>query len=167
MLLGYDLPIDTNAAVTPYFGFGYRFLKDDSQGMITTTGYAGYLREANYYYSPIGLAAIAQMNNDWTLEALIEYDYFWRGVQNSYFSGVDPGYNDLRNVQSKGYGARLAIDLHKQFSKVRIVFGPFVRYWSIDDSEVDFLFYYGAPDDIMIEPENTSAEYGLHLSFQF
>jgi hypothetical protein len=42
-----------------------------------------------------------------------------------------------------------------------------VRYWSIDDSEVDFLLYYGALDSIMIEPENTSAEYGLHLSFQF
>ena len=166
MLWGYDIPLDTASILTPYIGLGYRFLKDDSEGKQTTTGHFGYLREANYYYSPIGLNALADLRNRWSLEVTAEYDLFWRGVQRSYLSGVDASLNDLRNVQSKGYGCRFALDLHKQFTNTHIVFGPFIHYWSIDDSEVDFLYDSGLVVPF-IEPENTTTEYGFNVSFLF
>jgi len=45
-------------STSPVFGLGYRALRDDSSGMITTTGARGYNRESNYWYSPVGVSII-------------------------------------------------------------------------------------------------------------
>ena len=64
-LCGYDFPMATVTIVTPYIGFGYRYLNDDFKGT-TSTGALGYERESNYYYSPIGIETITELDNDWS-----------------------------------------------------------------------------------------------------
>jgi hypothetical protein len=54
---GYDFKLTDSLVLTPYIGIGYRYLRDDMAGRISSTGAAGYLRESNYYYSPIGIEA--------------------------------------------------------------------------------------------------------------
>jgi len=50
---GYELKISDTFNITPFLGFGYRYLRDDTSGMATTTGARGYLRESNYYLNPV------------------------------------------------------------------------------------------------------------------
>jgi len=52
-LVGYDIRISEWIFLTPYIGFGYRYLNDDA-----SKDPAGYERESNYLYSPIGIEII-------------------------------------------------------------------------------------------------------------
>ena len=66
-----------NLRLTPYLGAGYRYLFNEGSGRRTTTGHFGYDREANYYYSPIGVAIQSRRNpciTQWLYGAKFEYD---------------------------------------------------------------------------------------------
>ena len=52
-LVGKDWLIN-DAVFSPYTGLGYRYLFNDGRG-ISSTGYAGYRRESNYFYLPVGI----------------------------------------------------------------------------------------------------------------
>ena len=61
LLAGPDFP-KTDRLYTLYFGLGYRYLSDDS-----SSDPAGYLRQSNYLYLPIGLKAMSCKKNGWSL----------------------------------------------------------------------------------------------------
>jgi hypothetical protein len=84
MLGGYDFNISNTFTFTPFIGLGYRYLEDDAAGRISSTGHYGYLRESNYYYSPVGIEAVNIFDKGWSAGAILEYDYFWKGKQKSY-----------------------------------------------------------------------------------
>jgi hypothetical protein len=48
-----------------------------------------------------------------------------------------------------------------------IEFGPFVRYWNIDDSEVKPVAFNGVTIGGGFEPENETVEVGLALKIGF
>jgi len=167
LLVGYDVMMSDLGAVTFFSGFGYRYLEDDSAGRTTTTGHWGYLRESNYFYSPIGIETVALLSEMWRLSFLLEYDYFWKGRQESHLSDVDPAYGDVTSNQNSGYGIRAVLGVEHLLSWGVISFEPFIRYWDIGSSEVNSVSLAGSIIGIGWEPENTTLETGLMVSCSF
>lgn len=66
----------------------------------------GYSRESNYYYSPIGVELVQILGQRWSLGTVLEYDYFWGGVQQTNLKDVDSSLNNVRNDQRSGFGLR-------------------------------------------------------------
>jgi hypothetical protein len=160
---GYDFKLSKSFTMTPFIGLGYRYLRDDMAGRTSSTGANGYLRESNYYYSPIGIEAVNVFNNGWSAGAIIEYDYFWKGKQKSNFSTADAGYNDVENDQNSGYGLRGSIMIKKQTARLFFAIEPFIRYWNIDQSEIQNLTDYKT----VLEPKNESTEIGVKFTIGF
>lgn len=163
-LVGYDFSRYEGYGITPYVGIGYRYLNDDSSGMTSSTGARGYERESNYFYSPIGIELINPLNNNWSMGMILEYDYFWKGVQKSHISDAVSGFNDLENDQNEGYGLRASLRFEKKGREVDFLIEPFVRYWNIEQSETENITYSGALWGYGWEPENNSTEIGIRLS---
>lgn len=154
---GFDFPVLEASVVTPYIGFGYRYLMDDGSGKVSSTGAGGYRRESNYYYSPIGIETLSSLENEWYIGIVLEYDHFWKGRQVTHLDDVSSIYSTVKNDQNDGYGLRGSIRFKKE-GRFAYVLEPFARYWNIDDSEVV---------DIWIEPKNHSTEVGLKFLFSF
>ncbi len=165
-LLGYDFPIDPSFLITPYIGLGYRFLRNDAAGMITTTGARGYNRESNYFYTPVGIALIKMLPEGWTLAAEAEFDYLWYGKQYSDLSDANPLYPDVDNQQDQGYGIRGAIRIEKKITYSAIFFEPFIRYWHISQSD-DTIFTAGGTTYRGYEPKNNTTEIGARIGLRF
>ena len=165
-LLGYDFAVDSTFFITPYIGLGYRFLRDDSSGKISTTGARGYNRESNYWYSPAGIVLIKILPEGWTLAANAEFDYLWTGKQKTDLSDVSPALPDVENGQDQGYGLRGSIWVEKKFTYTSVLFEPFIRYWHISQS--DFVIAVG-PGSIVagIEPKNNTTEIGARIAIKF
>ena len=167
-LLGPDYYYTRNNGIfSPYAGLGYRYLNDDTSGLISSTGKYGYERESNYYYIPIGADFTIAIKNNWAIGANLEYDLFVIGHQISHLSDVDPSLNDLDNKQNNGYGLRGSVKLIKQTESIDFVFEPFFRYWNIGKSDDANL----TDEDVIVgygyEPKNNSTEYGLKLAAKF
>ena len=164
MIVGYDFPLPSGLSyVTTYFGFGYRYLNDDSSGMVSSTGARGYERESNYYYSPIGVTTYTSLGNGWSYGVTVEYDIFWKGKQKSHLSDVGPGYDDIENDQEYGDGFRASLKIEKQVRYVSFFIEPFFRYWSIKRSDIE----RDSAGRAWVEPKNKSTEIGLSLAMCF
>lgn len=163
-LAGYGFPILKASTLTPYIGFGYRYLNDDMSGMVSSTGAIGYEREQSYFYSPIGIETITELENGWSIGVTLEYDIFWSGKNKSHFSDVNSAYNDLEFDQDEGYGCRGSIKFQKKGDKVDYLIEPFVRYWNIKESDRDLLI---ATSTYYVEPKNNSTELGIKFAVKF
>jgi hypothetical protein len=151
LLLGPEWLIE-NTLDTLYAGIGYRYLNDDS-----SFHPAGYERESNYYYVPIGFQIDTGQQAGWSWAGGIEYDYFLWGLQRSHIFPTI-----LENEQDSGYGYRASIKLQKKSKDVNFVIEPFFRYWDIDDSEIEYTIWGGG-----LEPANETTEYGVQLFWMF
>lgn len=159
---GYDVSVLTATTLTPYIGIGYRYLNDDP-----SFDPAGYERESNYFYSPIGIETITELEDGWSVGITLEYEYFWKGIQKTHMSDVSPAYNDLENDQNEGYGCRGSIKIQRKSEKMDLIIEPFIRYWDIEESELALLTLYGVPYMYMVEPENNTTEYGIRLAVRY
>ena len=162
-LIGYDFPKFKASVVIPYFGFGYRYLVDNS-----SEDTAGYKRESNYIYSPVGVKLLTNLGSGWSIGASVEYDIFWSGKQKSHLSDVTQAFNDLKNDQSRGYGCRASLELQKKCKLVDFVIEPFIRYWKIRESDIVPITWLGAPTGFGgVEPKNNTTEYGIKAALRF
>ena len=164
---GYDYPIFSKSTLTPYFGIAYRYLNDDSSGEISSTGAAGYERESNYFYSPIGIEFTTPLGSTWSFGAVIEYDLFWFGKQISHLSDVDPGFSDPKNDQKAGHGGRGSVTLEKKGRNIDLMIEPFIRYWYIKKSKNDDIYLNGAYYGYGYEPKNNTTEIGITIACKF
>ncbi|MBU4346166.1 MAG: porin family protein [Candidatus Omnitrophica bacterium] len=177
---GYDFSVFTESTLTPYIGFGYRYLNDDMSGKITSTNAVGYERESNYIYSPIGVEVITPLKNDWSIGATAEYDIFWWGQQKSHLSDARLysstwgyyTYPDVENDQEKGYGIRGSIKLQKESEKLDFVIEPYIKYWNIKRS-TEVTASTTSENGLWIitstfvEPKNNSTEIGVKVAVKF
>jgi len=166
-VVGYDFEIFKATTLTPFIGFGVRYLSDDSGGRTTSTGEKGYMRRSIYYYSPIGIETNTLFSKGWSVGVAAEYDYFWKGQQNSALSDANPNYNDQTNNQYGGYGLRGSIRIKKQSDERYYVVEPFIRYWEIDQSDNSTVTYSGVIIGYGYEPKNRSTEIGLKFGIGF
>ncbi|MEN6620617.1 MAG: autotransporter outer membrane beta-barrel domain-containing protein [Smithella sp.] len=164
---GYDFKLTESLVLTPFIGIGYRYLRDDSSGRMTSDGSWGYLRESNYFYSPIGVSLIKDFDKSWAAGLTIEYDFFWKGKQKSYLSDVSHAYSNLENDQTSGYGLRGSFFIKKITGRVSYSVEPFIVYWNIDKSDIQTITYHGTIWGYGWEPKNNSTEIGLKFNIGF
>lgn len=136
-----------------YAGLGYRYLNDDS-----SSHPAGYERESNYLYVPLGARKDFELADRWALSLTGEFDVLIIGRQISHLDDADPRLPEVRNWQWPGFGVGLSAEVRHRGQRVDFGFAPFVRYWWIAESSVDQGFY---------EPENNTFEYGLSFVVRF
>ncbi len=165
--LGWDIPVSDTIVVTPFAGLGYRYLNSDSAGQVTTTGHLGYERESQYIYSPIGVTAKAQIDSVWSANLTGEFDIFWDGTQQSNFSEIIGGLNDLENDQEDGYGLRASLDVERKGETFDVIINTFVRYWNIDESNLAPINFMGNTVALGFEPQNETVEAGGGVTLRF
>lgn len=136
-----------------FAGVGYRYLVNDSSDHVTTTGAAGYRRESNYIYVPLGFEVRKPLSGNAALSFEIEYDHLLAGVQKSYV------FETFSNQQRSGHGFRGGIDYH--FSKVWSL-GAFANAWRIGESDK---VVCGGGNYVCWEPENRTREVGLRVRY--
>lgn len=168
VLGAYALRLDAQGdEITPYVGYGYRLLYDYLGGKTTSTGARGYDRQSQYHYIPMGLEARLGLAPGWSVKPRAEYDYFIRGYQDSYLSQAVAGLQDVQNTQTSGYGVRGSITLQTNVGATPIEFGPFVRYWKIDQSDTQPVVFRGVTVAGGFEPANHTTEIGFGLKAWF
>jgi hypothetical protein len=139
-----------------FAGIGYRYLLNDSSGHETHANgitYAGYRRESNYIYVPLGIEVRKPLSGDAALSFEIEYDHLLAGVQKSYLDPV------ISNQQRSGHGFRGGIDY--RFGKSWAL-GAFANIWRIGESEK--VVCQGGTS-VCWEPENRTREVGLRVRY--
>jgi hypothetical protein len=145
-----------------YVGVGYRRLFDG-------LGHdpAGYDRTSQYVYSPIGLRFATQTGKT-RVETHAEYRYFWTGRQHSALSDLAPQAPDITNKQRSGYGLSLGMALSTTTARGwRAHIEPYINYWSIDDSDTEFVGHDAQGQPILLhEPKNSSMEVGFNLTVE-
>jgi hypothetical protein len=140
---------------TLFTGIGYRYLYDD-----LSKHPAGYRRESNYLYVPLGYRFDGGQQIGWSLGFGAEYDVLITGNQRSHFSDV--GLTNMDNRQDSGYGYRASVSLQYKSRDAVVVIEPFFRYWDIDRSETEHASWGSA-----YEPANETTEYGIQLVWMF
>lgn len=168
-VLGFVIPVGDSAITQalPYAGYGYRMLYDDLGGHRSTTGAAGYDRISQYHYIPVGVELTLAGPGGWTFKPAAEYDYLVRGYQESRLSEAVAGLSDLNNTQESGYGLRASFMAATVWNGRPVEFGPFVRYWNIDDSDVQPVSFRGVTVGGGYEPANETVEAGVALKIGF
>lgn len=164
---GYDFKLTPSLMLTPFIGFGYRHLRDELNGRVTSTGARGYLREANYFYSPVGVTLLKDFNKSWIIGLTVEYDLFWKGRQKSHLSNASAAYGDLENNQNSGYGLRGSLMIKKIVGRMSYSLEPFIKYWNIDKSDIQDVIYNGVIWGYGWEPQNNSTEVGVRFNVGF
>jgi hypothetical protein len=164
-LFGRTFAVSHAVSVAPYTGFGFRMLFDANGENLSSTGASGYDRQSEYLYLPLGVTGNIRLGK-WGFRPTAEYDYLIQGWQTSYLSQV--GFdNNIENRQNTGYGLRASLMIAPPVNFYNFSFGPYVRYWSIHDSDVQTLYFGGVPVATGLEPGNNTLEYGLEASLRF
>jgi len=145
-LMGVD-SFGVSSLSTLYIGLGYRYLNDDS-----SSDASGYERESNYLYMPVGVETSRAVDGGWVVGGTAEFDVFLWGHQTSDLRKFGEGV--IENDQHSGYGFRASL----RFEKDDFVIEPFIRYWNIDESDVDHGW---------VEPANETTEYGVKFVWRF
>ncbi|NQU17172.1 MAG: hypothetical protein HQ564_03810, partial [Candidatus Saganbacteria bacterium] len=162
-LWGRDNPLSDDFFLTPYIGVGYRYLNDNMQ----LKSAAGYQRESNYYYVPLGLEVTRHDDSGGFFEAMIEYDYLLFGKQVSHLSDFASEWNDPINWQHSGYGLKALISYMIESANFSYQGKLYMRLWDIADSDTANLEFSGVPVGTAIEPKNNTSEVGISLGVRF
>jgi hypothetical protein len=133
-----------------YAGLGYRGLNDDS-----THDWAGYDRQSNYLYVPLGLKTYHGLAGHWQIGLGGELDLLLFGLQ---FSGTTEEGDPVINLQFPGFGARASMELRHKTKSLDLAIAPFAQYWWIEESNTSHGWY---------EPRNNTFQYGASLIWRF
>ena len=157
--------------LSPYIGFGYRFLNQTGGGLTTSTGAVMYDRQSTYLYIPVGFKQRALTGDGGMLESSFELDYLLAGNQ---FSGLSvmnnfgyTGSNDITNRQTSGYGLNASF-MYRRPDGWSL--GPYWKYWNIASSDLATWTYKSGSTSYtksMYEPANTTEEFGFKALYQF
>jgi hypothetical protein len=168
-MLGRDIQL-SNSVISPYVGFGYRYLFNDLRGY-SSDGSIGYRRESNYFYIPLGVTHRFNLDSDGVIATTLEFDKLISGKQISRLSDLvgHAGYSDVQdvtNVQASGSGFRAAV----MYETDDWAFGPFLNLWWIGESDtvLRLVTQYGTPQWYFFsEPQNRTTEFGMRMQFKF
>ena len=157
--------------LSPYIGFGYRFLNQTGGGLTTSTGAVMYDRQSTYLYIPVGFKQRALTGDGGMLESSFELDYLLAGNQ---FSGLSvmnnfgyTGSNDITNRQTSGYGLNASF-MYRRPDGWSL--GPYWKYWNIASSDLATWTYKSGSTSYtksMYERANTTEEFGFKALYQF
>jgi len=158
-----------NSTLDLYSGLGARYFRDNFKGESATVGgitYFGYDRRIFQAYIPIGLTQTNKMGN-WTVRKNIEADALLYGNVSSRLEGTGLAVGNVENKQDpfSGLGIRGELTFANLDAQQRgWEFGPFIRYWYVDDSKDKFDPISAAT---YLEPENTRLQLGATVRYLF
>ncbi|MFZ4541028.1 MAG: hypothetical protein ACOYNL_04350 [Rickettsiales bacterium] len=161
LLAGLDIEGDNGQRLKFYSGLGARYFSDEFKGVVTSLGASGYDRRITQIYLPIGGTYLF---NAYGLQFApnLEYDHLLFGYVNSRLQSI-PGFESFSNHQKTGYGIRGELMMGQvDRNGTGWQLGPFFRYWSFDDSEID-----NAGGFVGVEPENTRLQAGASVKLLF
>ena len=145
---------DYSNGISPYIGLGLRYYDDEGKNTTTDTGYLGYDRRITQLYLPVG-TSYTYTGYGLKIVPNIEYDQLLYGNVNTRMGSY--GYYNYDNRQISGYGLRGDMMFSLEGSIWQ--FGPFVRYWNINQSQVTI-----TPDNQgWVEPKNKRLQIGAAL----
>ena len=165
-LLGEDLYPTNHLRVTSYLGFGFRYLRSDSEGLNTVTNdyvLLGYNKFSHYCYLPLGLGFVYQNSPKHSIETNFEWDPILKAWQEDKL-GVVSGYNTIVFDQKNGDGYRFSLKLNFYFKYCTAFVEGFYRFWDIAGSKA-----VPNPTNSLLgltEPKNNTEEFGLRLGLQ-
>jgi hypothetical protein len=145
---GLEAKLGENSSVSPYLGFGYRYLQDKGDAHP-----ASYKREQVYYYLPMGADWKITPATTWMISFNTEFDILLRGENTTHLGG------EMEFRQKSGYGLRASAKVEKNLQSVGIFAEPFFRYWNISESDTNQYGFY--------EPKNRTQEFGLRIGASF
>lgn len=158
---GYSLPITNEQRLKAYAGLGARYFLDQSKGEVSTLGANGYDRRILQLYTPVGLTYEFPAFG-MRFAPNVEFDPIIYGNVQSRL-GTIPGYQNFTNRQNSGYGVRGEFMMGQTDASGKgWELGPFVRYWNVPDSEIDF-----NASGFATEPKNERFQTGLKLRGKF
>ncbi len=157
MLAGWQVPGRGNT-LKIYSGLGTRYFldyfKDDA---IPGT----YDRRIFQLYMPIGATYVYKANNGWTFTPNLELDPLLYGHVESRTNLILGDTAESRQTLFSGIGVRGELMMGKISPEGRgWQFGPFFRYWDVDDSDPDFTTG-------TLEPRNTRWQAGAKVEYLF
>jgi len=148
----------------PYLGFGWRRLVNNGENVDPSA----YKRISNYYYVPLGVRFVKDVDGGFTIAFIGEFDWLLLGKQSSRL--FDDG-SYLNNRQKKGLGARFSVKVDVPVSpKIGVFVEPYFRMWKIQNSEVQWVWAWngsGYEQVGLLEPYNTTRELGIKAGFYF
>lgn len=150
-----------NGRLDPFIGIGLRYYRDEFSGKKTDTGASGYDRRIFQLYVPVGMSYQFEASG-WSWKPALEYDRLFYGNVSSHLADVGPTYDNIENRQTSGYGLRAELMMGIAGEK-NFEFGPFIRYWDIDESKVTT----DSSSRQWIEPKNTRLQMGASLRYMF
>lgn len=164
VIAGMRLPF-LRGTVNPYVGLGARFYYDNSKGEVTSLGLFGYDRRILQFYAPIGLTYKFSYG-DWIFAPTLEADPLLLGKVNTRLRNVGANYDNVTNTQQEGFGARGEFMFGQVMDSYAWQAGPFVRYWKVDDSNLQSGRLNGVPSQLY-EPTNDRLQMGAALKVSF
>jgi hypothetical protein len=164
---GKDFYVTPDVRVTAYSGFGYRYLKDNSEGLNTDLGddivLLGYKRYSRYLYLPFGADIIILPDTSYSLVGNLEYDYMFHGWQVDKL-GIIPGFDNMTFDQGGGSGLKASLRLNLNFKFCTAFAEGFYRFWFIPKSNSKPTAF--DPTISVNEPANSTQEYGFRLGIE-
>lgn len=150
---GRDMGFEGTIGLAPYIGIGYRHYRDEGFGNQTRSGALLFDTTVEFVYIPVGFTAYFSLGDAWTISTQAEIAWLFDGKSDNETSDL-PGFNfDVNADLSTGTGLAAEILIRKRLTKsYSIAFGPFVKYWDIDDSN---------PDNGFFVPDNDTLEAGI------
>ena len=154
-----------NSYVCANFGYGFRYLDNDSTQSVSTTGSFGYERENYLHFLPVGVKLSKKIENQYIeyFQVRTKYYQLLDGRQISHFKHFGCQDN-LKNKQSSGYGFETAIRLYNRDKKW--FYGAQIQYWEIDVSDSITLNCFGN-DSYGSEPANSTVMAGLIIGYRY
>jgi len=152
---GMDFPVSEHVWLSPFAGFGFRYLYDDLRGYNAANVAVGFRRESTYAYAPLGISARVRLGEHRVLVPSVEADVFISGRQTTRLSDLGTGTSDVMNSQNSGRGYRGSLMLEQD----RWAFGVWMNYWHVRDSNAQAGGVY--------VPENRTRETGAGIIYRF
>ncbi len=152
--------------LAPYLGLGWRQLRNHAEEM----GPGGYQRTSTYVYMPIGLDFTYAPTPRFSLTLNGQFDWLLHGNQYSRMTDTSGFLDDASNSQDQGFGVRVSVKAAVNLHKMGLFIEPFWRYWHIQNSAEVWYYYNGDPSMpamSLIEPFNTTQEYGIRAGISF
>ncbi|MFM9890022.1 MAG: hypothetical protein ACKVOE_05160 [Rickettsiales bacterium] len=165
---GYDFAYSPSFHLKPFIGIAARYYSEGGKGEVSNSSPPrfGYDRRITQIYLPIGVD-LENRFAGYSIQSSFEVDPLLWGYVESRFQNL--GAPQASNHQTSGYGLRGEVLLgNVDTYGTGWQFGPFVRYWDIDDSKTaECDGPVAGPGFCVLEPANTRLQAGLTARFLF
>jgi len=160
--VGYILNFYSNIKFIPFIGIGYQYLNNSNKPEF----YNKHVRQQTYIYLPVGTNISCSNHTNWIIQFNLEINPLLYGQQKSIITSRQTGISEtFKFNQNIGFGLNSSILFGKVYDKWGWLIGPYIKCWNIKQSDA------GGIDDRtgknIVEPDNTTIDFGLKLKFIF